>query len=266
MFTLETLGDEGEEGTEDNSAEGADSSQEGSADSTSDDGAQSKEVSFEDYLKANPDAQKEYDTRVQSESDKRFETKRRRDASDARQATQRTNAAEAARQRTELADKGEFEELGKRAASEDERSSIYNEAAQHVAGFIEETIRARPEIADILSEEKLAEITDEVRKGNGDVVDFIIKLNDAIGDTKVSKAMEDQKDAIKTEVEAALKSAGVEVRSESTNEGGDEELTKTTGSGGATTGFDKVQDDYIEGKISLAAFEKAQEAHDTATQ
>lgn len=260
MFNSETIDYDGDEGTEDNSAEDADSSTDGeSADAKSDEGSDSKAVSLEDYLKANPDAQKEYDTRVQAESDKRFENKRRRDAASARKASQQANAADATRQRTELADKGEFEELGKRAASDDERKVIYDEAAQHVAGFIEETIRARPEIADVLGDEKLEELTNEVRKENGDVIDFVMKLNDAIAESRVGKAMEDQKEAIKTEVEAALKAAGVETRTAESDDGADAELSKST-KASASAGFAKAQDDYIDGKISLDRYEALQEA------
>ena len=268
MLNLESLGDEGEgDGAEDNSAEGADSSNEESADdSKSDEGAESKVVSFEDYLRDNPDAEKELEKRVQAGADKRFENKRRRDAVDTRRASERANASTAARERAELADKGDFEELGKRTASDDERKTIYDGAAQDVAGFIEQSIRDNPQVADVLDADKLAEITAEVRSEGGDVTTFISKISDALAEARVGKAMADQKDTIKEEVAAALKAAGVETRSENENEGADEDISKSTGGGGARTEFAVIQDKFIDGTISSEAYEKAEIAHNERTQ
>ncbi len=268
MLNLESLGDEGDgDGAEDNSAEGADSSNEESADdSKSDEGAESKVVSFEDYLRDNPDAEKELEKRVQAGADKRFENKRRRDAVDTRRASERANASTAARERAELADKGDFEELGKRTASDDERKTIYNDAAQDVAGFIEQTIRDNPEVADALGDDKLAEITAEVRKENGDVTDFVVKVSAALGESRVGKAMEDQKNTIKEEVEAALKARGMESRTDGADEGANEDISKSTGGGGTRTEFAEIQDKFIAGTISSEAYEKAEIAHNERTQ
>ena len=266
MLNLDALGDEGDEdGAEDNSAEGADSSNEGSADDKSDEGSASKAVSLADFLEANPDANKDFETRVQSAADKRFENKRRRDAVDTRRATQREDAATDARERAELANEGKLEELGARTAKGDADKKVYDNAAQDVAGFIEQSIRDNPQVADVLDNDKLAEITAEVRKEGGDVTNFISKISDALAEARVSKAMTDQAENIKTEVAAALKAAGVETRSENADEGADEDISRSSGGGGARTEFAEIQDKYIAGTISTEAYEKAEIAHNERT-
>ena len=268
MLNLESLGDEGDgDGAEDNSAEGADSSNEESADdSKSDEGAESKVVSFEDYLRDNPDAEKELEKRVQAGADKRFENKRRRDAVDSRRSSQRQDAETAARERKELAAAGKLEELGARTASDDERKVIFDNAAQEIAGFIEQTIRDRPEVADVLDEDRLAEITAEVRKEGGDVTSFIVKVSDALGEARVGKAMADQKGEIAKEVEAALKARGMESRSDNADEGADEDISRSSGGGGTRTTYEENQDKYIAGKITLEAMEKIEADHKLATE
>ncbi len=265
MLNLDALGDEGDDdGAEDNSAGNTDSLEEGSQGDKSGDGSDAKVVSLEDFLKDNPDAQKEHETRIQAESDRRFENRRRRDAADARRTSQREDAAAASRERTELADEGKFEELGKRAASDDENKKAFDDAAQDVAGYIEQSIRDNPQVADVLDADKLAEITAEVRKEGGDVTSFISKISDALAEARVEKAMGDQTENIKTEVAAALKAAGVESRSENADEGADEEVSRSSGASGTARGIDKARDDYIDGKIGLVAIEKAEEAHEAS--
>lgn len=257
---------------EDSSAEGADSSDGGSPDEKSDEGADAKVVSLEDFLKDNPEAQKDLDKHVQSGADKRFETARRKTAADNRRRTKQVDATRDAQERAELADKGEFETLGKRTASDDSNKIIFNDAAQQVAGFIEETIRARPELIDALGEERITEIADKIRDNvnpktgkTGDVIDFMLALNDAVSETRVGKAMEDQKENIKTEVAAALKDAGVQIRTEESDEGADEDLTRTVRSSSQKS-WDDIQDGFIDGTVSPEAYEKAADARQKALQ
>ena len=267
MLNLDALGDEGDEdGAEDNSAEGADSSNEGSADDKSDEGSASKAVSLADFLEANPDANKDFETRVQSAADKRFENKRRRDAVDTRRATQREDAATDARERAELANEGKLEELGARTAQDDKAKKSREDAFQEVAGYIEQTIRDNPQVADVLDADRLAEITAEVRKEGGDVTTFISKIGDAVAEARVETAMVDRADEIKTEVAAALKAAGVETRSENADEGADEDISRSSGGGGARTEFAEIQERYIAGTITAEAYAKAEQAHNERTQ
>ena len=267
MLDSEVFGDEDTDAeAEDNSAEDADdSSKEGStSDEKSAEGAESKVVSLEDFLKENPGAADDVAKRVQAEADKRFENQRRRDAAASRKAQQQVDAVEDANQRQELRSKVEFEELDRRSVAKEDLKKNFNEAAQQTAGFIEETIRARPELVDALGEDKINEVADAVQAKKGDVIDFMIALNDAVSEVRVGKAKTEMEKTIASEVEAALIAKGLIERTEEADEGADETLTKTTRTSAQKT-WAQTQDDYIEGRMGLDEFTEKEAARQKAS-
>jgi hypothetical protein len=190
---------------------------------------------------------------VQSESDSKtaLVEKRLRDE----QATRARSAVEDAEQLElrQLAESGQHEALGQRMALRLTQRSVEEKAIAGASNLIEQQMADK--FSESLGPERVEQIRREVIKEGGAHAEFAAGLAKAAGG-------ESRKEEIAAEVKAQMLEAGVKVRDADPGPG----QVAGAGQGQSPSGFDKVEQDYIDGKLgptptlNRKAYEKALEA------
>ena len=181
---------------------------------------------------------------VQSESDRKAaEAERKLQAkaeADRRSAEQNQRDAELQR----MAAEGDYEGLGKRVADQLSTRTVEMEAIRRTSDAIEENIKAR--FVDVLGAEKVEEVRQRVISEKGAHAEFARALaEETAGKTR--------QDTIQAEVQAALIEAGLVKREQV----GSADQVGTKGKGPKPTTFEEIEQGYIDGTVSTAAYEEA---------
>jgi hypothetical protein len=196
-----------------------------------------------------PEAQEYIRRKIQSDSDSKAAAVEQRLR--AEQATRARSAVEQAEERelTSLAESGQHEALGQRVAARLARRSVEERAITDASNEIERQMSAA--FAETLGPDKVEEIRQETVKAGGAHAEF------AQGLAKASEA-KTRSEEIAAEVRAGLIAAGVMKRDE------DPGADKATGGGQGPklSTFDEIEQAFVEGKVSIKAYEAAQKARD----
>jgi hypothetical protein len=220
---------------------------------TGGEGAEEKGTDKFDPKTLSPEA-KEYQRReIQSESDRKAEAMTavavgKLRAEQARSARSAVESAEE-RELKQLADAGNLEGLGARVKARLDQRSVEERVIFDTSDVIERQMKEA--FTETLGAEKVEAIHKEVVDKGGAHAEFALGLAKA-ADTKT------RAEEIQAEVKAQLAEARGEKR--------DTEAGPDKGTGGGQgpppEGFDKVEQDYIDGKTSRKAYEAAMEARD----
>ena len=158
--------------------------------------------------------------------------------------------------------KGDKEEAGDIAGRIKLEKSLRAKGADEALGAVEDYLRDTPEFVDILGEDGINEIYEDVRRTNGDLIRFIVRLSEARQDQAVKKALEEAKGTLNEEVAARVEEAAAETRSTDLSEGRSVESALTKGGAGTKGyGYKEASRDYIAGRISVDKFQPFFDAH-----
>lgn len=200
--------------------------------------------------------------KVQAEVDRR-EAKRLATAERQRRVAARASVERANEAALEAAlAKGDKEEAGDIAGRIKLEKKLKAEGAEEALLAVEEYLRDTPEFIDILGEDGINEIYADVRRNQGDLINFIVRLSGARQDQAVKKALEEAKGTLSEEVAARVEEEAAKTRSTDLSEGRLVESALTKGGGGTKGyGYREASKDFIDGKISLDKFQPFMEAH-----
>lgn len=157
---------------------------------------------------------------------------------------------------------GDKEEAGEIAGRIKLEKDLRAKGANEALLAVEEYLRETPEFVDILGEDGINEIYEDVRKSQGDLIRFIVRLSEARQDRAVKKALEEAKGALGEEVAARVEEEAAKTRSEELSGGRLAEPALAKGGGGTKPyGYKEASLDYIAGKITLDKFQPFMDSH-----
>ena len=196
-----------------------------------------------------PEAQEYIRKSVQSESDSKSALVEKRLRDD--QAAQARSAVETAESNElrQLAATGQHEALGQRVAARLTEQTAEARAIASASDVIERQMSDK--FAETLGPERVETIRQEVIKEGGAHAEFAAALAKASGG-------ESRQEEIQAEVKAQLLAAGVKVRDEATGP------DKVSGAGQGTklSGFDEIEQGYVDGTVKREAYAAAKKARD----
>ncbi len=195
------------------------------------------------------DAQEYIRKTIQSESDSKTALVEKRLRDD--QATRARGAVEDAEQLElrQLAESGQHEALGQRIAIRLTQRSVEEKAIARASDAIEQQMADK--FSETLGPERVEKIRRQVVADQGAHAEFAEALAKAAGG-------ESRKEEIAAEVKAQMLEAGVAKRDADPGPG----QAAGAGQGPKPSTFDEIEQAYVDGKVSTAAYEAAKEARD----
>src|SRR3990172_250828 len=206
---------------------------------------------------------------VQSEKEKELARERRRVQDEARQRARAEGAREAEEERRRLAELEDLEGLGQLELDRIRDANTLLKAADQITATLEEIVRQDPDLK-VLGEDRMAEIYDSVQRRKGSIHDLEKELWRARAKLDVDEALAESsktiEERVREEVEAALTSAGVKIRTE--------EVEKGRGASAAVSGgaaprasqeemtYEKASTAYGDGEMSWEEFKPYKDAHE----
>jgi hypothetical protein len=205
---------------------------------------------------------------IQSEKDKEIARERRRAQDETQRRAEEIRRVTEESSKQKLVEEGDYEGLGKLEA---ERLAENKRLAKYASTFsatVEQIVKGHPEYSSI-GEDRMEEIFSEVKRANGNIVDFTARLAEERRTQEVDRVRKESganvSDLVKSEVEARLAELGLADRSKALNTG-EAPSTGVSGSTGPKPSkesirYDQASEKFGAGDMSWAEFKPYLDDH-----